>query len=52
MRMIEPFIKKPGGTINYYMNLARKWIRWGHHGARTNYAYDYATRLKYTEVDS
>ena len=49
-KMIEPYMKKPGGTINYYMNLARKWIRWGHHGARTNFAYDYSNRLVLTEI--
>lgn len=49
-KMIERYMKQPGGTINYYMNLARKWIRWGHHGARTNYAYDYSNRLVLTEI--
>jgi hypothetical protein len=49
-KMIEPYMKKPGKSINDYMGLARKWIRWGHHGARTDYAYNYANRLVLTEV--
>lgn len=44
-RMIEDRMMVPGKTINDYMHLAHKWIRWGHHGARTNYAHDYARRL-------
>lgn len=51
-KMIEHYMKRPGGSINYYMNLARKWIRWGHHGARTDFAYNYANRLVLTEVSS
>ena len=49
-KMIEPYMKKPGKSINDYMGLARKWIRWGHHGARTDFAYNYANRLVLTEV--
>ena len=49
-KMIEPYMKKPGKSINDYMGLARKWIRWGHTGARTDYAYNYANRLVLTEV--
>jgi hypothetical protein len=49
-KMIEPYMKKPGKSINDYMGLARKWIRWGHHGARTDYAYNYANKLVLTEV--
>ena len=49
-KMIEPYMKKPGKSINDYMGLARKWIRWGHHGARTNFAYNYANKLVLTEV--
>jgi hypothetical protein len=44
-KMIEPYMKTPGGSITHYMRLASKWIRWGHHGARTNFAYDYARKL-------
>jgi hypothetical protein len=49
-KMIEPHMKTPGKSINDYMRLARKWIRWGHHGARTDFAYGYANRLVLTEV--
>jgi hypothetical protein len=49
-KMIEPQMKTPGKSINDYMGLARKWIRWGHHGARTDFAYNYANRLVLTEV--
>jgi hypothetical protein len=45
-KMIENQMKTPGKSITDYMGLARKWIRWGHHGARTDYAYDYANKLK------
>ena len=51
-KMIEPHMKTPGKTIHQYMKLARKWIRWGHHGARTDYAYNYSKRLIATEVSS
>jgi len=44
-KMIEDRMKAPGKTIDDYMRLARKWIRWGHHGARTSYAHDYAGRF-------
>jgi hypothetical protein len=49
-KMIEPHMKTPGKSINDYMRLARKWIRWGHHGARTEYAYNYSKRLISTSV--
>jgi len=49
-KMIEPYMKTPGGSIHHYMRLASKWIRWGHHGARTDFAYGYANRLVLTEV--
>ncbi len=50
-KMIENQMKTPGGTIQFYMRLARKWIRWGHHGARTDFAYNYAKKLVLTEVE-
>jgi hypothetical protein len=49
-KMIENQMKTPGRTINDYMRLARKWIRWGHHGARTDFAYEYSRRMILTEV--
>lgn len=51
-KIIEPQMKHPGKSINDYMRLARKWIRWGHHGARTHYAYDYSRRLQFMEPDT
>jgi hypothetical protein len=51
-RMIQPYMQTPGKTIPQYMRLAQRWIRWGHHGARTQYAYDYSKRLVMQEVDS
>lgn len=51
-KMIEPYMKTPGKTINQYMRLAQRWIRWGHHGARTDYAYNYANKLVLTEIES
>jgi hypothetical protein len=51
-KMIENQMKTPGKSINDYMRLARKWVRWGHHGARTDYAYDYSKRMVLTEVSS
>ena len=47
---IEEKMKTPGKSINRYMDYAYDWIGWGHHGARTEYAYDYASRLTTVEV--
>jgi hypothetical protein len=47
---IEEKMKTPGKSINRYMDYAYDWIGWGHHGARTEYAYDYASRLIQVEV--
>jgi hypothetical protein len=49
-KMIENQMKTPGKSITDYMRLARKWIRWGHTGARVDYAYNYANKLVLTEV--
>jgi hypothetical protein len=51
-KMIENQMKTPGKSINDYMRLARKWIRWGHHGARTDFAYNYSKRMVLAEVDA
>lgn len=48
---IEDRMKTPGKSINNYMNYAYSWIGWGHHGARTSYAYDYASRLIPVQVE-
>ena len=47
---IEEKMKTPGKSINRYMDYAYSWIGWGHHGARTSYARDYASRLIKVEV--
>ena len=47
---IEDKMKIPGKSINRYMDYAYSWIGWGHHGARTSYAHDYASRLITVEV--
>jgi hypothetical protein len=47
---IEEKMKTPGKSINRYMDYAYSWIGWGHHGARTSYAHDYASRLIQVEV--
>ena len=49
-KSIEDRMKKPGKSIYSYMNAAYDWIGWGYHGARTSYAYDYASRLIQVEV--
>ena len=51
-KMIENQMKTPGKSINDYMRLARKWIRWGHTGARIDFAYDYSKRMVLVEVSS
>ena len=49
-QQIEEKMKTPGKSISRYMDYAYSWIGWGHHGARTSYAYDYANRLITVEV--
>jgi len=41
-KRVEPFMLRKGNTIEWYMQHAYKWLGWGIHGARTDYAYDYA----------
>ena len=43
-------MKTPGKSIDRYMNYAYSWIGWGIHGARTQYAYQYANKLITVEV--
>ena len=47
---IEDRMKMPGKSINRYMDYAYSWIGWGHHGARTSYAHEYASKLITVEV--
>jgi hypothetical protein len=49
-KRIEEKMKTPGKSIYSYMDYAYSWIGWGHHGARTAYAHDYASRLIQVEV--
>jgi hypothetical protein len=49
-KRIEEKMKTPGKSIYSYMDYAYSWIGWGHHGARTAYAHDYASRLVRVEV--
>ena len=42
---IEYQMKSPGRSIDGYMNVAYRWIGWGIHGARTNFAYRYANKM-------
>ena len=44
-KQIEYQMKTPGRSIDGYMNLAYRWIGWGIHGARTDFAYRYANRM-------
>jgi hypothetical protein len=38
-------MKTPGKSIYRYMDYAYNWIGWGHHGARTRFAFiDYASQ--------
>jgi hypothetical protein len=49
-KRIAEKMKTPGKSIYSYMNTTYSWIGWGHHGARTSYAHDYASRLVRVEV--
>ena len=49
-KQIESHMKKSGRSIYSYMDTTYSWIGWGHHGARTSYAHDYANRLVQVEV--
>ena len=42
---VEPYMKTPGKSIEWYMQHAYTWLGWGIHGARTDYAYNYARML-------
>ena len=49
-KRIEDRMKQSGRSIYSYMNDAYDWIGWGHHGARTSYAHEYASKLITVEV--
>ena len=42
---VEPYLKREGNSIEWYMQHTYKWLGWGIHGARTDYAYDYTRRF-------
>lgn len=44
-RKVEHGFKKPGNSVNGYMNYAKRWLGWGVHGARTTYSWEYHGRL-------
>ena len=44
-REVETAMKTPGKSIEWYMKYAYRWLGWGVHGARTDYAYNYARML-------
>lgn len=49
-KYVEHHMKKEGHSIGFYMNKAYYWLGWGIHGARTNYAYNYADRLTLADI--
>jgi hypothetical protein len=51
-KMIKDRMSQPGGTINDYMRLAFKWLRWGHKGPREAYAQQYLNKFSYQSLDS
>jgi hypothetical protein len=46
-KMIKDRMSQPGGTVNDYMRLAYRWIRWGHEGPRRHYANQYLNKFTY-----
>jgi len=44
-KKVEPYLKQGGKSIEHYMQHCYKWLGWGIHGARTDYAYDYARQF-------
>jgi hypothetical protein len=46
-KQIEDRMKTPGKSIYQYMNHAYSWLGWGHHGSRTDYAYNYAQKFTF-----
>ena len=46
-KQIEDRMKTPGKSIGRYMSHAHSWLGWGHHGARTDYAYSYAQKFTF-----
>lgn len=40
-KSVEPYLMREGNSIEWYMQHTYKWLGWGIHGARTDYAYNY-----------
>ena len=49
-KSIEGALRRGGGTIQYYMSKAYRWLGWGHHGYRTDYSHQYYSKLVLKEV--
>lgn len=49
-KYVENHMRTPGHSIDFYMGKAYYWLGWGVHGKRTNYAYNYRSRLVLSEV--
>ena len=50
-RLVEHHWKTPGKDINGYMQSAYRWLGWGIHGARTQYAHQYYGSLTQVQVE-
>ena len=44
-KKVEPYLKQGGKSIEHYMQHCYKWLGWGVHGFRTDYAYDYTRQF-------
>lgn len=49
-KYVSDDMKAEGYSIGHYMGKAYYWLGWGIHGARTNYAYNYADQLTLADV--
>ena len=49
-RLVEHHFKTPGKNVDHYMGPAFRWLGWGVHGARSQYAFDYVKRMRTIEV--
>ena len=44
-KKVQHIFKRPGQSINTYMNAAYRWLGWGVHGARTTYSNQYFAKI-------
>ena len=49
-QLVEHHFKTPGRNVDHYMSSAFRWLGWGVHGARSQYAFDYVKRMRTIEV--